>query len=533
MTLYAQHVSAKRTPQTEPIPGRTDMTPNSAGGFAFAADDWTRLDRFLVLGNEGGTYYASERKLTAENAVCVARCLDLDCVRTVERITEISVSARAPKNDPAVFALALAFAHKNEAGKRAAAAALPKVCRTATHLFQFAASVQEMRGWGRALRNAVAEWYLSRGTRDLCYQIVKYQQRGGWTHRDLLRLSHPKAGGTRQGVLHYAVKGWESVGEEPHPDADLLPAWAAERAKRATTADEVVRLIRDYDLVRECVPTQWLNEAAVWDALLEKMPLTAMVRNLATMTRAGLLAPLSAALRTVCDRLADGERLKKARIHPVAVLAALLTYKQGRGERGKNVWTPVSQVVDALDGAFYAAFGNVEPTGKRWLFGLDVSGSMDSGTVAGVPGLTPRVGAAALSLVTAATERDHHFVGFSHQLVPLAISPRQRLDDVAETMRRTPMGRTDCSLPMVYAAQQGIPVDVFCVVTDNETYAGPVHPCQALRQYRQRTGIPAKLIVVGMTATEISIADPADAGSLDVIGFDSAAPQVMADFARA
>jgi 60 kDa SS-A/Ro ribonucleoprotein len=38
--------------------------------------------------------------------------------------------------------------------------------------------------------------------------------------------------------------------------------------------------------------------------------------------------------------------------------------------------------------------------------------------------------------------------------------------------------------------------------------------------------------VVGMTATEFTIADPSDAGMLDVVGFDAAAPAVMADFSR-
>ena len=50
------------------------------------------------------------------------------------------------------------------------------------------------------------------------------------------------------------------------------------------------------------------------------------------------------------------------------------------------------------------SFGNVTPTGKRWLLALDVSGSMDGGQIAGVPGLTPRVASAAMALITAATE---------------------------------------------------------------------------------------------------------------------------------
>ena len=171
--------------------------------------------------------------------------------------------------------------------------------------------------------------------------------------------------------------------------------------------------MRDFDLPREAIPTEWLNDARVWDALLERMPLTAMIRNLATMTRVGLIAPMSQATQTVVRQLADTRRLREARVHPIALLAALKTYAAGHGARGHNVWTPVQAVVDALDGAFYTAFQNVDPSGARMLLALDVSGSMECGAVAGVPGLTPRVASAAMALVTAATEERHGFVAFT------------------------------------------------------------------------------------------------------------------------
>jgi hypothetical protein len=38
----------------------------------------------------------------------------------------------------------------------------------------------------------------------------------------------------------------------------------------------------------------------------------------------------------------------------------------------------VTAVVDALDGAFYAAFGNVEPSGARMLLALDRGREVDT-----------------------------------------------------------------------------------------------------------------------------------------------------------
>ena len=535
MTKYAQHVSTKTTPQSEAIPDK-DMVQNSAGGFGFAIDDWQRLDRWLILGADGGTYYASERKLTQENAQCVLRCLKEDAARTVQTIVDISKAGRAPKNDPAIFALALAFAHGAPEAKKLASAALPEVCRIGTHIFQFATAINELRGWGRSVRKAVANWYLSKDARSLSHQLTKYQQRDGWSHRDLLRLCHAKANDeTINSALRWAVGKNEFMHPEALEDASpLVSIQAFEAAKRAKDKAEIVKLIRDYKLVRECVPTQFLTEPEVWEALLEDMPLTAMIRNLATMTRIGLLGPLAKANAKVIGELGNSERLRKSRVHPIAVLSALLTYKQGHGERGKNTWTPVQQIVDALDGAFYTSFDNVEPTGKRWYLGIDVSGSMWSGTIAGVPGLTPGIAAACMAMVTAKVESNHYFAAFSAKMVPFDVSPRERLDTVVQKLMQKlmqlPWGGTDCAQPMLDALTRKIEVDAFVTYSDNESWAGTVHPCQALERYRREMKIPAKFVACGMTATEYSVADKDDAGSTNVVGFDTATPQLIANF---
>src|SRR5439155_360970 len=149
--------------------------------------------------------------------------------------------------------------------------------------------------WGRALRRAVGRWYASQSADALAYQAVKYRQRAGVTHRDLLRLAHP---GARVG--------------SGNPTLDVSDAHA--------------RLF------------EWIVRGGNTDGL--------------------------------------------------------------------------PRLVDALDAAFYTAFGNVEPAGTRLLLALDVSGSMAWGEVAGVPGLTPRDASAALALVTAATEERYEIVGF-------------------------------------------------------------------------------------------------------------------------
>ena len=151
---------------------------------------------------------------------------------------------------------------------------------------------------------------------------------------------------------------------------------------------------------------------AVSEALLGRMPIGALVRQLGRLTALGLLKPFAPATDLVVDALSNRERILKARLHPMALLLALRTYESGQGDRGKLRWEPVSAIVEALNAAFYTAFSAVEPTGKRLVLALDVSGSMSTGRVAG-SSLTPREAAAAMALVTAATEEKWQIVGFT------------------------------------------------------------------------------------------------------------------------
>jgi len=542
---FTKWFNLKTTPQLAPIPG-TSQVANDNGGYVWAVDDWARLDRFLILGSEGGTFYVSEQKLTRDNAQAVLRCIAADGARVVARIVEISQAGRAPKNDPALFALALAAKLGDEPTRRAAFAALPRVARIGTHLFHFAEYIKALGGWGRGTMRAFARWYNDMDAGRLALQAVKYQSRDGWSHRDVLRKAHPVAPGQQhQAIYNWMVKGWDSVGETPHPDRVLATIWAFERAKRMTTRADVrdlCELVLQYGLPHECIPTEMKQFPQVWEALLPHMGLTAMLRNLGKMTEVGLLGWLSDAEAFVIDRLSRAEALRAARVHPLALLVALKTYAQGHGEKGKLTWKPRQKIVDALDRAFYLSFETLTPTGARTLLALDVSGSMMGPPIAGMPGISPRVGSAAMALVTAAVEPAHEIVAFTagsyktwsannSGLTPVSFSSRTHLDDVIKATDALPFGATDCALPMVWAADNKVPIDVFCVYTDSETWAGKIHPVQALRAYRQKMGIGAKLVVVAMTSNGFSIADPNDAGMLDVVGFDTATPAIISDFA--
>lgn len=519
------------------------QTPNSCGAFVWEVNDWDRLNRFLILGAEDGTYYVSQPDLVKSNHDTILKLIKADGRRVVETAASISEAGRAYKNDPAVFVLALCSAHGDAATKQAAHAAVSRVCRIGTHLFHWMQYVSALRGTGRGVRNAVAKWYTAQEPERLAYQAVKYQQRDGWSHRDLLRLAHPVTDdAVRNAIFRWMVagtKGLEArtikrkllkVTVDYAPVREHLPQ-IIDAFERAKTADikTLVKLITEHNLPREAVPTEKLNDVAVWEALLEKMPLNATIRNLGKMTSIGLLKPLGAATKKVMARLKDAEYLRKSRVHPMQVLLAAKTYGQGHGIKGSLSWVPVPALWSALDEAFYATFPNVKPCGKPLLIALDVSGSMGS-PIMGAP-ITSCEAVAALSLVHASIEPEVHVFGFCHQFVHLPIRKGMALPDACREAYRSNFGSTNVSLAYEFALQHKLEVGGFIVMTDSETNGG-TQPFQRLRAYREKFVQDARSVVVATTATGFTVNDPSDKYGLDVAGFDAGVPALVADFIR-
>lgn len=520
-------VNKRQTPQKEQA--QSTQVKNNADGYVFALDDWKRLDRFLILGSSSNTYYQNAKDITKENLTVIQNLLDLDGVRVVKRIVEISDSGRAPKNDPAIFLLAMAAGHSSENVRREALRNLSNVCRIPTHLFSFLTYLKLFRGRGKLIKQALQNWYMSKNENQLVFHLLKYRQRDGWTNRDVLRLCKPAgADGVYNTMFAWVTgKDW-SVEDEP----EMLSGFI--KAQEATNEKVVADLITNYGLTREMIPTQFLKSKVIWEALLEKMPMTALIRNLGNMGACGLLTPLSTTASEISKKIVNEEALEKARIHPMAILYASKTYEMGHGFRGSNNWPVCTDITDALDDAFYLAFDYVEPINKRYLVGIDVSGSMGGGWWERRSNelLNPREVAAAMSVIHSRIERDVHYIAFSHVLIPLSISRKSTINSAIRETSGLNFGATDCALPMLYALEHNVPVDCFIVYTDNETWFGDIHPFQALKMYRDRMGINAKLVVCGITSTGFSIADPNDPGMLDVVGFDAAVPNIISDFVK-
>jgi len=524
MSTYLYRHAARPVPQSEAANAR--QVKNNAGGYVFKVDPETAVRRFIVLGSEGGTYYTSEQKLTKDNTELLQDFAKTNARKLVDLVVEISEAGLAPKQSPGLYALAIAASVPESAKDRNyALAALPRVARTATSLFEFVSYVTQFRGWGNALRRAVGAWYSDKAIEDLGYQTAKYRSRHGYTHRDLLRLSHPEVVGDAHNALFGALVG-RSV------PVDSLPESYASyvKADTITSVDEAVTLIESGANVSwEYFNTALHKEPEFWNALLDnnKIPVQAVLRNLPRFTALG-----------VDDNphvleILNGETKGHKFLHPVNVAIAAEAYSKGAN---KNLnWSPNRHISYALDNLVERSFKNSEPTGKRVLVAVDVSGSMwgyygYSYDFGAAPALTPAK-MAAITSTGFAKHGEADFVAFTSTLSEIKITKSATLKSVEKKFSGLGFGGTDCAQPMIWAEKNGRKYDAFVVLTDNETWAGSIHPTDALKRYRKSSGITdAKLVVAAFTPTEFSIADPQDPNMLDVTGTDSSVVQVVNNF---
>lgn len=581
-------------PQKEPLfiprPGRRNQqVENSAGGYVFKVDDMKRLMRFVIMGSEGGTYYVKEKTLSRDNVSCIDRLIGAGKgVEVVQTIKEVSVSRRNVKQNSLLLAYAICARSNDKDTKKAAYALLSDICRIPTHLFMFIKFCeQESRdentdsgtGWGRAHKRAVSKWYTNfrKDPEKLARLVTKFKHRENWSHKDVLRLAHTSTQDRGVGfILRYITKGLDKAREmylqngaemdnetrgQLNKLSELIQIF--DSAITVTKEEELCSMIREYELTWEQCNSELLKSKSIWIALLPHMPIEATIRNLGRMTSYGMFAENSEDEQMVLDKIrsintlvdtpmevaeqrddmmeVDGEPVEgqietkgKRRnfLHPFKILLALITYKTGHGDKGGLKWAPNQKIVTALNEAFYQAFDAVAPTGKKFYLAVDVSGSM-SQPVLGSNNILCSTAAAAMMMVTARTEENCIIKGFSHDLVEIDIDLEDTLEIVTKKVNAITMGATDCARPMMDAVERKIKdIDVFVVYTDNETWFGKIHPSEALRQYRLYSERPnAKLIVCGMCSTEFTIADQDDPGMLDVVGFDSAAPRLISEFA--
>lgn len=513
----------------------------------YVVDPMVQARRFAILGTASGTYTTKQRELTLENAM-IANDL-ITAGRGAEVLTmihRVSIEGLAAKQSPTLFLLAMLTRCTDDKVRTEALATMPEICRTFAMLSEFLGYHQQgvtastkTSGWGKGLRKAVHAWFIKLGPEKATYQCLKYRNRNGWTPRDVLRKAHSKPDDPAMNALYtFLTKDTLDGNPESVKVDTFVKAYLAVQEPEITN-HLAISLIKEHHLAHEHLGQHLLSSCMVWTALIENgMPITALIRNLGRLTANGTLAPFKTQSDMVAARIRDPKVLERGRVHPFNVLLAKSTYEKGRGDKGKLEWEPVPGIVAALEDAFYLSFKNVKPTGKRIVVGLDVSGSMEQEVMGS--SIMASQAAAAMAMVFVRTEPCSVVKAFAgdgcfgrdDRFVDVKINAKSSLSEVEDIARSITMGRTNCAAPMQWAEKTNAKVDVFVIITDSETNTFE-SPAAALWRYRESSGISdAKLVVVGMTSTGFSIADPDDPGMLDVVGFDSEAPRIVEMFIR-
>ncbi|OUL32065.1 TROVE domain-containing protein [Nostoc sp. 106C] len=514
------------TPQTQPIPGReAEMIKGRSGGYMFDAGIWKVLRRCLLIGTAKSTYYAGKQELTEDFVDVVKQAVAENPGRVAEEILYAS-DGRAINNSAPILALVLLSMGETPEAKKAFGEIFGQVVRTGSHFYEWLNYTKSLRGFGKVVREVGKTWLSREDVKGLAYQLLKYQQRQGFSHRDALRLFHVKPPTeTHRELFEWVVKGWEDLPADI-PSEALAQIWWYEWLKRNPT--ETHTAIAQGRLTHEMAAPVGKMDKQAWQLLFQEMPIGAMLRNLGSLTELGVLrADESANILRVEAVLNNKEHLRKGRIHPIDVLKALKTYHSGgKLGRSQKTWEPVARIVDILEKAVELSFDVVQPTGKVFMHAVDVSGSMSWGVVDSV-GLSCCEIATTMALVTAKAEQNYMIRGFATEFRELGITAKDSFSSALRKASNQNFGGTDASVAYDWMIKNKFKADVVCFWTDNESWAGSKHPSQALAQYRQKVNPNAKAVYVTLAPYNITLVDPQDPLSWDLAGFDPGTPRII------
>lgn len=565
-----QAQSKKGTPQTAPVKGReSEMIQNDAGGYGFRIPELDKIRMFLIAGVVEGTYYVSAKDNFADVmetvTLMVAEGKATALLNLIEEVNTQVGDKPAPaiRKRESLWMLAVIKHLTNDSTVTRHFYDIIRrknVVSTLSQLMELLSNLSSLDGKAKissGFKSAIQDFFISgEGDVDrwLAYQFTKYRNRSGVTARDVLRLAHVKPDNDVQDVIFW----W--VADNGKTDHDTV------LASLATFDGEAIEYIRGFELLQtleksravadlilehgftwEMIPSQHVNDDAVLMALLGMnikgevvskytMPMTALIRNIPRFASQGMFK--NHAFLSRFETLLTGENAQQtmvhARLHPVRVAMALKAYGSGRS---RNLTFNVdSRVTAILWEAFKLSFGAVQSHGKRVYHAVDISGSMWS-DVQGASMFTCAEASALILNVALQTEplSNMYTLAFTTVPKPMEINKGMSWNDVESLMDDLSwkMGGTDCSQPMLDALEKDIDVDAFVIYTDNETYAGSMHPYEALELYRQSkpSRKDAKLVVWAMQYARATIIDTEDSTrQMQVSGFDATAVDVVAQF---
>lgn len=433
----------------------------------------------LLTQTLSNTFYCSQKQLAKETLDVLKAMADKDPVFLAKAIVYARTKGLM-KLAPVVGLSVLG----EKAGKRndPFRLAFPQVVRIPDDLREFV-TLMKLTKHGLENKNRLAKRMTQNFLRHMSeYHAVKYgsDKSEGITLRDIVRLTHPAPkeishkgvkgrdydrlrNGAQAELFGWLVKGWNEVGQEPSPTNPMI--WALETLKRLPLENEhdekeVVSLITKYKLPWEVVvPSAKKMTKAMWQALMKDMPYMALLRNLNTMGRHGVLEDKTL-VKEVAKRLSDQENVKSSKQFPFRFYNAFRAYNGPQ------------EIRDALTDALEASFVNVPEIKGTVCISNDISSSMSSAT--------SDKGDATLCEIAALFAAALFKKGDDVVLVPFddvahpdlgKVSKRDTVMSITKQIGIS-RGGTNLGAPIELLLKKRQKVDVFIGLTDNEDWCG-------------------------------------------------------------
>ncbi|MFP5504447.1 MAG: TROVE domain-containing protein, partial [Candidatus Sericytochromatia bacterium] len=432
---------------------------------------WRHYERFLMLGSEHGHYETSLPDLRDASCPQLARCLKENGVEVVRQAAALLTSGRSHRAEPAIFALAQAVGLGSPETRKEALEIFPHAIRSSAHLYQFCRYVRGHAGWGRSLRSAMAAWYNRRSTTELVYQVIRAPYDRSWSHRDILRLAHPKP----PTDAHDLVYRWISTGAFDgdtlgDPGLELLNAYM--QLGQTSSLPTVRALLTRWPALREILPGRWLRHGEVWTGILPSLSAEALVRWMPQMIEHDMLERGTPAYRHVLDRLRERDFASRGHLQPFQVLSAWAHYRYATTLKGG---APTSELVQALNAAYHQALAARTPTGGTTVIAIDPVTSTALDGLPALPGMSPRLALTAIALEAATSSAETHLLSFGGGRERFSPVGPDALEAVQRLLDALPSGAPDVASPVGRALEQGLKADTFLLLSG--TRPNPVaHP---------------------------------------------------------
>ncbi|XP_015596736.1 60 kDa SS-A/Ro ribonucleoprotein [Cephus cinctus] len=538
-----------------------------------------RLSRYLYIGKEylnyqSGNWFAHNYyEVNKVPSIIELAMSKKKHEYVVELIQKAFQSNLVPNPETLVFALAVCVKQdKCESLRTKAYNLVSYICAKPQHFFLFIKFVSELSktelkksgGWGHGLKNAVCKWYTKTNSLDLAEKVTQYRGKYGWTHKDIIKLSHirPTTAVGFNFILKYIMYGLETAKKEASCQTkNKVPTFTCvqsileyiedvEAFKHCEDEHCAAALIEKQKLQLEHVPSHLIKSEEVWNSLIPLMDLSTLLNNLQRIHNMKMLKPNSLTVAKIIDEITNEENIKKAKIHPIAVLIALRNYESSgrplsyekrkvREEAKKPLPPPPKPnqtIVEALNKMLNLSWANVNNSTKRYMITINVSKSMLENKTWHNGNINPVEAGCIIALSLSRSSPSVVIATYNNNTVQEVDIPKTAtLPDVMKLLVEAQHGNVRLSSPITWAMSQKREIDVFINVV--EQIDPKVEPQEsynsrnAIEDYRNEMSISnAKLINCAMCSPKVPRHKHEDPNILTTCGFDIGVPMVIEAF---